>query len=437
MLHLCFKGVVEMNPVRMFDSVLNTNSLLKASMVSLRPGQLLYGSVEKLFPNGTAIIQVGNMRLFAQLKANINDTDSYWFEVRSGGSDGMELKLLEGIEQKHPGELLLKNLQLPETKQNLQLLELISLKNLPISKDQLKLAATWVTNQGALAKELTALEWMIDKELPFTKQIFQSLVAVQESQSFYEQLEEVGRYLEQTSIESSKTIQSLRDVISSILDNSQSNEIENGKAIQHLLRNLVQLLGLEYEKEVQLWTNAEQDPAEPFQSLKPLLMKAMMELGENGKELEPLLNRLTGMQLISQDSIGPMLQMVLQLPFSFGGKQSDITLQWSGRKTNSGQIDPDFCRILFHLELQSLEQTVIDMQVQNKVVHLSVINDKHEIEPIVRALTPTLKEKLESNGYMLSFVKVNPTFEKKQIGVSQPNPMNLSTDLYKRVDIKI
>jgi hypothetical protein len=421
----------------MFDSVFNTNSLHKASMVSLRPGQLLYGRVEKLFPNSTAIIQVGNMRLFAQLKANINNTDSYWFEVRSGGNDGMELKLLEGIGQKHPGNLLLKNLQLPESKQNLQLLEFISLKNLPISKDQLKLAATWITNQGALAMELTALEWMIDKEFPFTKQIFQSLVSVQESQSFYGQLEEVGRYLEQTSIESSKTIQSLRDVISSILDNTQSNEVENGKTIQHLLRNLVQLLGLEYEKEVQLWTNPEQDSAEPFQSLKPLLMKAMLELGESGKELEPLLNRLTGMQLISQDSIGPMLQMVLQLPFSFGGKQSDITLQWSGRKTNSGQIDPDFCRILFHLDLQSLEQTVIDMQVQNKVVHLSVINDKHEIEPIVRALTPMLKEKLESIGYTLSFVKVNPTFEKSQIGLSQSNPMNLSTDLYKRVDIKI
>jgi hypothetical protein len=132
-----------------------------------------------------------------------------------------------------------------------------------------------------------------------------------------------------------------------------------------------------------------------------------------------------------------MLQMVLQMPFSFGGQQSDITLQWSGKKTKAGQIDPDFCRILFHLDLQSLEQTVIDMQVQNRVVHLSVINDKQGIEPIVKALAPMLKEKLESNGYTLSFVKVNPTFDKKQAGVAQPNPMNLSTDLYKRVDIKI
>lgn len=426
-----------MNPVGMIDSFFNTKNLHRASMVSLRPGQLLYGRVEKLLPNSTAIIQVGNMRLFAQLKANVNDVDSYWFEVRSGGNAGMELKVLEGKGHDQSGNLFLKNLQLPETKQNLQLLEFISLKNLPISKEQLKLATIWVTNQEALTKELNALEWMIEKELPFTKPIFQSLVAVQESQSFYEQLEKVGRYLEQPSIGSSKTIQSLIEVISSILENPQSTELESGKAIQHLLRNLVQSLGLEYEKEVQFWSNDEQAPAEPFQSLKSLLMKAMMELGENGKELEPLLNRLTGMQLISQDSVGPMLQMVLQLPFSFGGKQSDITLQWSGRKTNTGQIDPEYCRILFHLDLQSLEQTVIDMQVQNKVVHLSVINDKREIEPIVRALTPILKEKLESTGYTLSFVKVNSTFEKKQIGLPQLNPMNLSTDLYKRVDIKI
>jgi hypothetical protein len=429
-----------MNPVRMIDSLLSFKSLQRASMVSLRPGQLVFGRVEKLFPNSTAMIQVGNMHLFAQLKANVKDRESYWFEVRSGGSDGIELKLIGGLGKDQPGgKLFLKNLQLPETKQNMQLMELISLKNLPFSTDQLKLAATWIPNQGDLTKELTALEWMIEKELPFTKPIFQSLVAVQDSQSLYGQLEKVRRFLEQQSgMESSKTIQSLREVISFLLENPPSTELESGKAIQDLLRNLVQSLGLEYEKEVQLWTTAEQDAADPFQSLKPLLMKAMLEFGEKGKELEPLLNRLTGMQLISQDSIGSMMQMVLQLPFFFGEKQSDITLQWSGRKTKTGQIDPDFCRVLFHLELQSLEQTVIDMQVQNKVVHLSVINDKKEIEPIVKALTPMLKEKLERNGYTLSFVKVNPTFDTKQIGVvAQPNPMNLSTDLYKRVDIKI
>lgn len=426
-----------MNPVRMIDSLLNSKSLHRASMVSLRPGQLVFGRVEKLFPNSTAMIQVGNMHLFAQLKANVNDKESYWFEVRSGGSDGIELKLVEGIGQDQSGKLFLKNLQLPETKQNMQLLELISLKNLPISTDQLKLAATWIPNHGDLTKELTALEWMIEKELPFTKPIFQSLVAVQDSQSFYGQLEKVISFLEQSGMESSKTLQSLRDVISFILKNPTSTELESGKAIQDLLRNLVQSLGLEFEKEVQLWTNTEQDAVDPLQSLKPLLMKAMLELGEKGKELEPLLNRLTGMQLISHNSVGPMLQMVLQMPFSFGGQQSDITLQWSGKKTKAGQIDPDFCRILFHLDLQSLEQTVIDMQVQNRVVHLSIINDKKEIEPIVKAYTPMLKEKLESNGYTLSFVKVNPIFDKKHAGVAQPNPMNLSTDLYKRVDIKI
>jgi hypothetical protein len=428
---------MKMNPVRMIDSLLSFKSLQRALVVSLRPGQLVFGRVEKLFPNSTAMIQVGNMHLFAQLKANVNDKESYWFEVRSGGSDGIELKLIEGIGQDQSGKIFLKNLQLPETKQNMQLLELISLKNLPISTDQLKLAATWIPKQGNLTKELTALEWMIEKELPFTKPIFQSLVAVQDSQSFYAQLEKVISFLEQSGMDSSKTLQSLREVISFILKNPTSTELESGKAIQDLLRNLVQSLGLEFEKEVQLWTNTEQDAVDPLQSLKPLLMKAMLELGEKGKELEPLLNRLTGMQLISHNSVGPMLQMVLQMPFSFGGHQSDITLQWNGKKTKAGQIDPDFCRILFHLDLQSLEQTVIDMQVQNRVVHLSIINDKKEIEPIVKAFTPMLKEKLESNGYTLSFVKVNPIFDKKHAGVAQPNPMTLSTDLYKRVDIKI
>ena len=40
-----------------------------------------------------------------------------------------------------------------------------------------------------------------------------------------------------------------------------------------------------------------------------------------------------------------------------------------------GKIDPDFARILFYLDLESINKTVIDMQVQNRVVTVTVFNE--------------------------------------------------------------
>jgi hypothetical protein len=432
-----------MNPIQTIQSIFKAENLQKASMVSLKPGQLLYGRVEKLLPNNTAMIQIGNLKLFAHLKASLSTDGSYWFEVRSEG-DAIQLKVVEGEGQNISGQSsqsLLKNFQLPETKINLQILQFFLSKNLPFTKEHLRAAANWINNKSDFSKELTAFEFMIKKDLPFTKQSFQSLVAVQDSQSFTTQLEELRSYLEEPKFTPLKKVQQLKLMISTILGNSSIDQLkiqlDSGTEAKKLLQTMVQSLGLEYEKKVELWSRDNQNSLETLHSLKPLLMSAIHELGTRGKELEPILNRLTGMQLISQDTTGPIHQMVMQLPISLGEKESDVTLQWSGRKTSKGQIDPEHCRILFYLELQSINQTVVDMQIQNKVIHVSVINDSKEIEPIVTILTPTLKEKLESLGYKLSFIKVIPSFEKVKMDVRQMNPVNFSNEFYQGVDIKI
>ena len=321
----------------------------------------------------------------------------------------------------------------------MQLVEFFLSKNLPFTKDEQQIAASWINNKTASATELTALERMVKKELPFTKTIFQSLVAVQETQSLHHQLEELRSNLENPSFDSLKTIQTLKERITSLTKNHSTDEIGAAKEVKQMLEKLVQSLGLNYENEVLSQANDKMVSRESLQSLKQLIMVAMTELGSNEKKvLEPLLNRLTGLQLISQDLSGTTQQIIMQLPFAYGEKKSDITIQWNGQKTSNGKIDPDYCRIVFCLDLQSLNQTVVDMQIQNRVIHLSVINDSNEIEPIVKALTPSLKEKLESIGYTLSFIQVNSSFEKRGSEILQQiNPVNLSLDFYHKVDRKI
>ncbi|WP_147533332.1 hypothetical protein [Bacillus marasmi] len=405
-----------MNPVQMIQSLFQNVNSQKASVVSLKSGQLLYGKVEKFLPNDSAIIRMGDMRFLATLKAELSAENSYLFEVRSSGKDGLELKVVEGMRQ----EAVLLS------------------KNLPITKEQLQKASTWMNIQGDSTKEHRALEWMINRGLPFTKSTFQSLVAVQDSQSFYRQLEEFRSQLDSPSIATLKTVQQLKELTSSILTNHSLGDIDSADEVKQLLKQLVQALGLNYENEVVSQPNDKKaSGVDQLQSLKQLLLTAMTELGSKGKSFEHLLNRLTGMQLISQDLSGPMQQIVMQLPLAFGEMKSDITLQWSGRKTSNGQIDPDYCRILFYLDLRSLNQTVVDMQVQNRVIHLSVMNDSKEFESIIKFHTPTLKENLESIGYTLSFINVNPSIVIRNQEQQQINPVNVFMESNQRVDKRI
>jgi len=426
-----------MNSVHIIRSLVPAESLQKASMVSLKPGQLLYGTVENFLPNNKAIIRIGDMRLFASLQADLPEAAGYWFEVRSTGEDGLELKLVEGKGQRNSGAFLLDSNQLPETKLNLQLAQFFLSKNIPVTKEQLRLASDWIGDQTDSAKALTALEWMIKNDLPFTQLTFKSLVAVQQSESLSHQLGETKNFLNNPSFSSLETIQSLKEIITSLTKKHSIDDVGAGTEVKQLLKTLVQSVGLEYEHQVRLWPNDHKDSLEQLHSLKQLVIGAMTELGDAGKELEPLVNRLTGMQLISQEFNGPMQQIVMQLPLSFGGKESDATIQWSGRKTKTGQIDSNYCRILFYLDLQSLNQTVVDMQIQNRVVHLSVINDSKGMESIVNALTPILNEKLASVGYTLSFIKVNPSFETRNLEQFSMIDSKLPVDIYQRVDMKV
>ena len=76
---------------------------------------------------------------------------------------------------------------------------------------------------------------------------------------------------------------------------------------------------------------------------------------------------------------GPQHQLLMQVPLEFLGKKMDATLEWNGRMKEDGKIDSDFARIMFYLKLDTLNETVVDMQVQNRIVTITVYNDDHSL----------------------------------------------------------
>jgi len=63
--------------------------------------------------------------------------------------------------------------------------------------------------------------------------------------------------------------------------------------------------------------------------------------------------------------------------------------------------------------MESMKETVIDMQVQNRVVSVTVFNENNDIIPLAEPLKAALKKGLAEKEYQLSGVFIKQ-FEKAQ-----------------------
>ena len=207
----------------------------------------------------------------------------------------------------------------------------------------------------------------------------------------------------------------------------------DSKAIEQSIKTVLKGLGVSYEAALASKGGNVQELAN---QLKPQLLSliqdaqtpvAMREAADN------VMARLNGMQLLSSEN-GHQHQIVMQVPLDFFGKKMDATLQWNGRMKEDGKIDASFARILFYLDMESIEKTVVDMQVQNRVVTINVFNDNPQLELLAQPLKNSLKIGLQDKEYQLSgiFIKKFEKNDEKKIILQSSQ-----TDDQQGVDIRI
>lgn len=221
-----------------------------------------------------------------------------------------------------------------------------------------------------------------------------------------------------------------------LLQNTESQLAQqlNGKAFEHIMRHTLQSLGLNYEANLaQKDTNVEQLQ----QQLKPQLMALLQDDSAHPatkQAAEQLVARMNGMHYLSGEN-GPQHQLIMQVPLSFFGRQTDATLQWNGRMNKEGKIDSDYARVMFYLDLASLDETVIDMQVQSRVVNVTVYNEHHNLEMLAEPLRASLEKGLAEHDYRLSGVLIKP-FERAKTEV-QPTLHATSSNGEGGVDLRV
>ncbi|MED2943060.1 hypothetical protein P4282_11345 [Bacillus swezeyi] len=120
------------------------------------------------------------------------------------------------------------------------------------------------------------------------------------------------------------------------------------------------------------------------------------------QEADQIFHRLNG-QLFLQNDQSAQNQLFLSYPlFSKNGVQ-DLTVFLKGQKKEDGKIDPSQCRLMFYLQLEALEETVVDCLIQQNVMTVT-LETGYDVGPLIEPLIPHLKENLKKLGCSLSGV---------------------------------
>jgi hypothetical protein len=172
------------------------------------------------------------------------------------------------------------------------------------------------------------------------------------------------------------------------------------------------------------------------QTVKSMLIQ-MIQQGDpvSNDRAQQLLHFINGLQLQSVQEMGSFIQANLVVPGEKLLLNNDIYLEFESKKTDDGKINPDYCRILFYLDLSQLQETVVDMQIQKRLITLTIFNDHQDVKNKVNQLQPLLKKGLESLNYQLATVTTKPLQERNETE-KRPTTQTMSKS-YEGIEFRI
>ncbi|WP_017471869.1 hypothetical protein [Amphibacillus jilinensis] len=188
------------------------------------------------------------------------------------------------------------------------------------------------------------------------------------------------------------------------------------------MKDYFQNSGLDYEYNI---NNQITRDGEHSTQLKQLLLQVINSPSSSTREIESALNTFTGHQLSLINEDASFIHISTQIPGMFGVNE-DIGLEFYSKKDENEKIDPNYCRIAFYLELDQLGTTMVDMNVQNRFVQMTVYNNE-DISKSLHVYKPTLKEGLDKLGYTLATVHYKPLPD-------DPSELSIRPELTKEVN---
>jgi hypothetical protein len=212
----------------------------------------------------------------------------------------------------------------------------------------------------------------------------------------------------------------------------ESMYLLRGEDIGQAVKKIIRTLGFNLEFQL----HSQPEIAAASTTLKDRLTQ--LSLHHHNQDIrdlaEKIVLKMNHTSLISWEQ-SSFMNIIQQFPLYLFGRQTDITVQWMGKEKEKGKIDSDHCRILFYLHLDNLKETLVDMQVQSRVISLSIWNELQAANELSQSFIPGLKEALQKIDYQLTSVKIKKPVHRDSI--SQEQMLDMHSIPHTGVDLKI
>ncbi|MFF2888056.1 hypothetical protein [Paenibacillus sp. NPDC057967] len=193
--------------------------------------------------------------------------------------------------------------------------------------------------------------------------------------------------------------------------------------------------------------------AVPTETLKNALL-TLMQASDTPPAIketaQQLIHQITGQQLLltpeRNSSVFTHVTMFIPLKDADGGTTASVHIQT--RRGKKGELDADNCRLLFNLSMASLGDTLVDVNVTDKIVSLNIWNDHPAIADLIEGSRSDIAERLHGTGYQLLSLRTTPlpnrdageapasvAKDKKQ--QAPPDLAQFASTRYKGVDYRI
>jgi hypothetical protein len=157
---------------------------------------------------------------------------------------------------------------------------------------------------------------------------------------------------------------------------------------------------------------ADAEPAKTVDTLKSLLLQlstaddAPPAVRESAQQL---VQQVTGQQLLlTPDRASMFTHMTLMLPLINQNGSQTAAIHIQSRRGSKGELDSTNCHLVFDLNMKTLGNTLVDVQVIDRIVALRVHNDFPEIGELLEEHREDIKAGLEKIGYQFLSLKVMP-----------------------------
>lgn len=171
-----------MQTSQLLSSLLNRTTAASPQQIELTPGQVVKGTVLKLYPEQMATVQIGGMQVNAKLETNLEAGQRAWLQVQPSNGGAVTLKVLQDAaspQQPQDASLqgLLRSLGVADTVANGAIVRALLKQNLPVNKEVIQAFAQISRELGADEAAVNAFMLAMRRQLPLTKEVVSSLKA--------------------------------------------------------------------------------------------------------------------------------------------------------------------------------------------------------------------------------------------------------------------